>query len=114
MKCLKMHGADREPRPDWIIFTRGTEHPVSKSMELMEVFAVRRFVRPVGTSGGLVSSLACLTFLCFCLLVSVLCLGFVFLFFLAGRKLRGFSQSRAEKGEERTASFFWRTCLMWR
>lgn len=77
-----MHGADREPRPEWIIFTRGSEHPVSKSMEVMEVFAMQRFVRLAGRHlGGPVLSLACLTLLSFCLAVSLLCLGFAFLSF---------------------------------
>lgn len=106
MKCLKMHGADREPRPDWTIFTRGSQHPVSKSMEVMEVFAARRFVRPVDNSGA--SSCPWRVSLCFSFVwsfrfsVGVLSL---FLVFLARRKLRGFCLSRAEKGGEKDSKF---------
>lgn len=83
-----MHGADREPRPEWIIFTRGSEHPVSKSMEVMEVFAMQRFVRLAGRHLGgprLVLGMSYFAFLLFGCFASLsgFCLSF---FFFAGRK----------------------------
>lgn len=80
-----MHGADRKRRPEWIVFTRGSKYPVSKSMEEIEVVG-RQFVRLAGTSGP-VLSLACLTLL-----------SFVWAFWFSVRVLSFFSGRKDVKG----------------
>lgn len=113
-----MHGADREPRPEWIIFTRGSEHPVSKSMEVMEVFAMQRFVRLAGRHLGGAPSCPWRVLLCFPFFwmfrFSVWVLPFS-LFFAGRKEVKGIlSEPGWEGGWGGGTASLWRSCLMWR
>lgn len=81
-------------------------------------FAARRFVRPAARHLG-VWSCPWRVSLCFAfvLAASLLCRGFVhlFFFFLARKEVKGIlSKSGSEWEEKDRLFFFWRTCSMWR